>query len=86
LEIPLICNCENFTIEAWIKRASTSLVSSNAGFDGLVLSYGSGGYGFGLFNGGGQPLLSTIDHDIVFPGAGVTDSQTSLSETHFFMR
>jgi hypothetical protein len=83
---PTNLQLQNFTIEAWIKRASTSLVSSNAGFDGLILSYGSGGYGFGLFNGGGQPLLSTIDHDILFPGAGVTDSQTSLSEVHFFVR
>jgi hypothetical protein len=42
---------QNITIEMWIKRANASL-SSQSGGKAYLFAYGSGGYGFGLFDNG----------------------------------
>ena len=63
---------QDFTIEAWIQRASASTVSS--GGAGLILSYGSGGYGLGL-DAGGHLFLTRLDVN------GVTGGNTSISDT-----
>jgi hypothetical protein len=63
---------QNFTIEAWVKRASLTQASSG-GDDGLIFSYGSGGYGFGL-SPGGFPFLTQIDINNVFGGFQITDT------------
>src|SRR5947207_1508837 len=64
---------QNFTIEAWIQRASTTLVTGSAGNNGLIFGYGSSGYGFGISTGG-QPLLSKIDVSAVIAGPAITDT------------
>src|SRR5258708_7889307 len=52
---------QNFTIEAWVKRGSASIVSHNSG-DGEIFSYGSGGYAFGM-DDTGLLFLSKADID-----------------------
>ena len=69
---------QDFTIEAWIKRASASLVSSAAGVDAVFICYGTGGYGFGLDRSGGHPFLSKIGIDLVTPTANVVIVDTSF--------
>jgi hypothetical protein len=64
---------QNFTIEAWIQRSSTTLVTGSAGNNGVFFSYGSSGYGFGI-SSGGQPLLSKIDVSAVIAGPSITDT------------
>jgi hypothetical protein len=64
---------QNFTIEAWIKRASTSLVTGSVGNNGLFFGYGAGGYGFGL-DFSGHPMLTQVDNDQLSPSAAVTDT------------
>jgi hypothetical protein len=43
---------QDFTIEAWLKRASNSVVSLDTGGGAAILSYGSGGYSFALADTG----------------------------------
>jgi hypothetical protein len=50
---------QNFTFEAWVKRASTAQVTGVASQDAVFLSYGSGGYGFGL-DRFGRPMLTQL--------------------------
>jgi Immunoglobulin I-set domain. len=63
---------QNFTIEAWVKRASLTQASSG-GADGLVFSYGSGGYGFGL-SPNGHAFLTQIDINNVVSSFQITDT------------
>src|SRR5436853_5729013 len=58
---------QDFSIEAWIRRDDTTLVSSISGQDGLILSFGSGRYGFGLSASASHPCLSKIDVDSLTP-------------------
>ncbi len=63
---------QNLTIEAWIKRFSStasSLVTPNAS----ILSYGVGGYGFGLWYDG-RLLFTHADVDDVEVNVGLTDT------------
>jgi hypothetical protein len=64
---------QNFSIEAWIQRASTATVSANPNVDALFFSFGAGGYGFGL-NYEGRPLLSRINVDSLTPDLIIGDS------------
>src|SRR5258705_6935258 len=72
---------QDFTIEAWIKRSSATIIGfdvlgvdgSQAGEGGMVFSYGRGGYGLGLLNNG-QLILSRIDLDGVLSVARVSDT------------
>src|SRR5689334_765431 len=48
---PASLQLQDFTIEAWVKRSSTSQVSASSIF-GQIVGYGSGGYVFGFFNDG----------------------------------
>ncbi|MGH7866378.1 MAG: LamG-like jellyroll fold domain-containing protein, partial [Candidatus Dormibacteraceae bacterium] len=43
---------QDFTIEAWVKRASTNLATLSQSGTGTILGYGQSGYLFGLFNDG----------------------------------
>jgi hypothetical protein len=56
---PAALQLQDLTIEAWIKRATVESGVS------LILSYGSGGYGFGLLDG--KLFLARIDSSIVGP-------------------
>ncbi|MCW5550791.1 MAG: immunoglobulin domain-containing protein [Verrucomicrobiae bacterium] len=73
---PTNLRLQNFTIEAWIKRASTAFVSSGPGVDGLIFGYGGGGYGFGLDRESGRPMLTRVGFN------GVT-AETSIADTSF---
>ncbi|HEY3761924.1 MAG TPA: LamG-like jellyroll fold domain-containing protein [Verrucomicrobiae bacterium] len=50
---------QNFTIESWIQRASTSTVSYGTGGNGVIMSYAPGGYCF-FVNSIGQLVLSQL--------------------------
>ncbi len=68
---------QDFTIEAWIRRSSTNLVSTLPGDDGLFFGYGTLGYGFGLDRFGGHPFLTWIDIDSLIPISGIQITDTN---------
>jgi hypothetical protein len=51
---------QDFTIEAWIERASASIATFDSSEEGLIFGYGSGGYGLGV-DSAGRPLLTQVD-------------------------
>ena len=67
---------QDFTIEAWIQRGSTSLVTddpTSPGGDAGIFGFGHLGYSFGL-RGDGILLLSQVDANAEAASAGVTDT------------
>jgi hypothetical protein len=71
---PINLQLQDFTIETWIKRATTAYVSSGPGVDALFLGYGPGGYGFGLDRVSGRPLLSRIAVDALTADVNISDT------------
>src|SRR5437016_1544277 len=71
---PVDLHLQNFTIEAWIKRASDSVVTLSPSGNGLIFGFGSGSYGFCL-DVGGRPVLTQIDVNNVTLGTAITDTQ-----------
>ena len=69
---PASLRLQDFSLEAWISRASTFSVSPGGG-DGEVFCYGPGGYAFGLHNTG-KMFLSKVDVDEVSAGTAITDT------------
>lgn len=65
---PASLRVQNFTIEAWIKRASATVASSTLG-GGAFLCYGSGGYGFAVADDGALFLTQVEASAIVTPPA-----------------
>jgi hypothetical protein len=63
---------QDFSIEAWVKRSSLTLVTSLAGSDAAIVSYGGGGYGLGM-DATGRPWLSRIDVDAVYAPTLITN-------------
>ncbi len=49
---PASLQVQNLTIETWIKRASTTVVSYGSGGNGTIFSYGTGAYYFGISTAG----------------------------------
>jgi hypothetical protein len=78
---PAALRMQYFTIEAWVKRANATDISlddnnqdgSQAGEGGLVLSYGTYGYGFGVYNDG-RLVLPEIDVDGIFSTNVIADT------------
>ena len=72
---PTSLQLQNFTIEAWIKRGSTTLCSLDQvqGPGGVMLSYGFGGYGFGVFDSG-ELFLTEIGLTYIGSPLFVTDT------------
>jgi hypothetical protein len=64
---------QDFTIEAWIKRSSTTMVSSGVGVEGLVFCSALNGYDFGL-DGSGLPFFGKTGVDEVKGGTGIIDT------------
>jgi hypothetical protein len=64
---------QNFTIENWIQRASTSTVSFGSGGVGTIFGYGSGGYYF-CMNSLGQLVLSELGNPAFASGPSITDT------------
>jgi hypothetical protein len=64
---------QNFTMEAWIQRSSSSVVTFISSTDGLLFAYGSGGYGFGVHSNG-QLILSKIGASEILSSAAIRDT------------
>jgi hypothetical protein len=62
---------QDFTIEAWIKRFSTS-ASSLVTPDAELFCFGAGGYGFGMWNDG-RLFLTEVNVDNIAVGIGIND-------------
>src|SRR6266542_1224121 len=62
---PASLQLQNFTIEAWIKRANTNQASLDVFTDGTIFGYGTGGYVFAVLDDGrlvlGKVGFSAID-------------------------
>lgn len=69
---PASFHLQNFTIDAWIQRSSTTKASLSTG-GGLFFSYGSGGYGFGISDNG-QLFLTYVGVSSVSPTVSITDT------------
>lgn len=69
---------QDFTIEGWIRRSSSSLVTNNPfpGFDqGILLAYGTGGYGLAIDKVTSKLLLTKVeDSQINAPTLTITDT------------
>ncbi|MBI3852594.1 MAG: immunoglobulin domain-containing protein [Verrucomicrobia bacterium] len=74
---PTNLRLQNFTIEAWIKRANASRATIDpANINGCILSYGQNGYGFTLLDDG------RLDITQVGVG-GVFSSALRITDTNF---
>lgn len=62
---------QNFTIEAWIKRSSTTAVASST--TAWLFGYGNNGYGFGLWNNG-QLFITKVGVDSMSASTSITDT------------
>lgn len=64
---------QDFTIEAWIQRASTNSVTISGSFGlGFIFGFGNGGYGFYL-DSSGSLALTKVGFNNVTLGSGITD-------------
>ncbi len=73
---PANLQLQDFTIEAWVQRGSTTAVSSDStAVDGnaLLFGYGTQGYGFGMTSSGNL-LLTQIDASGVSSAVSITDT------------
>jgi len=68
---PASLQFQDFSIEAWIKRASTSSVGRDG--EAMFLSYGFGGYAFGM-SGDGSLFLSVVGINKVSVTNSITDT------------
>jgi hypothetical protein len=74
---PTNLQLQNFTIEAWIRRASpTRATQDGAQVNGCILHYGFGGYGFTMLDDG------TLDITQVGVG-GVFSSTLKVTDTNY---
>jgi hypothetical protein len=64
---------QNFTIETWIRRGSTSEATASGGGAGQFFCYGGGGYGFGVLNNG-TLFLTQVGVGNVQGGQTITDT------------
>jgi hypothetical protein len=64
---------QTFTIEAWVKRKSTNQATLGTTGGGAIFAYGSGGYGFSLFDDG-RLSLTKVGLSYVTSTASVTDT------------
>jgi hypothetical protein len=69
---PANLQLQNFTIEAWVQRASAT-VTSHSGGEGMLFAYGNGGYGLYL-DGNGHPTLTQVGVNNVTVSAAITDT------------
>ena len=69
---PANLQLQNFTIEAWIQRASATAASLSSG-GGFIFGYGPGGYGFGM-NDGGNLFFGKVAVDSVTASTSLADT------------
>ncbi|MGA2244785.1 MAG: LamG-like jellyroll fold domain-containing protein [Verrucomicrobiota bacterium] len=85
---PPALQLQNFTIESWIQRVSTSEVHVGGG-NGIIFGYGYGGYALYL-DQDGTPVLTQIDIGNTQPPVSITDTNfhhlavTKSGSTIFF--
>ncbi len=72
---PANLQLQDLTIELWIQRASTSVVSYGSGGNGILFGYGSGGYSF-YMDAGGHLTFSRM-------GVASVTATTSIVDTNF---
>ena len=70
---PASLQLQDFTISAWVKRASPSVVSYGSYGIGVIYGYGYGGYGLYL-DPSGRPALSKIGLNETKPDMSITDT------------
>jgi hypothetical protein len=70
---PASLQFQDLTIEAWIRRAGTSVASLNGNGNGHIFSYGIGGYGL-YMDPSGHPTLSKVGINEVKPSVTITDT------------
>ncbi len=71
---PTSLHLQNFTIEAWIKRTSSSALSADSCGHGMIFGFGGGGYGLYLQSPEGSLRLTRINVDNVTAGVNITDT------------
>ncbi len=64
---------QDLTVEAWVKRSSTSVVTAYGTGIGFIFSFGVGGYGFAL-NNSGQLVLGKVGASSVSAGVSISDT------------
>ncbi|MGH7972481.1 MAG: LamG-like jellyroll fold domain-containing protein, partial [Limisphaerales bacterium] len=64
---------QDFTLEAWIKRGSSTKATWDVYNHGHVVSWVWGGFGFGLFDGG-QVFLDKVGYASVVSSGSITDT------------
>ena len=64
---------QDFTIEAWVERASASVVSYGEFGNGFIFAFGAGGYGLYL-DPDGKPTLTKVTLSSQTASAGITDT------------
>ncbi|MEI6786279.1 MAG: LamG-like jellyroll fold domain-containing protein, partial [Verrucomicrobiota bacterium] len=64
---------QDFTIEAWIKRASASITSYGSGGNAIIFGYGWGGYALYL-DPAGLPALTKVGFSDVKAAKAITDT------------
>jgi hypothetical protein len=73
LGVPANLQIQDFSIEAWVKRGS----STKAGWDvynhGLIVSWAWGGFGLGMYDSG-QLFLAKVGYSGVSPSLSITDA------------
>jgi hypothetical protein len=71
---PASLQTQNFTIEAWIKRASSSIISNNSSFSGNIFAYGQDGYAIGIFQSTNRLFLSKAGVSGISSNISITDT------------
>jgi hypothetical protein len=70
---PANLQLQDFTIETWIRRSSTSVVSLNGNGNGHIFGYDNAGYGLYL-DPSGRPNLTKTGVGATSPGVTITDT------------
>ncbi len=64
---------QDLTIEAWIQRSSSSVVSYGSGGNGVIFGYGTGGYLF-FMNSAGSLIFGQLGNPAYVTGPAITDT------------
>lgn len=72
---PGFLDVQEFTVHAWIRRASIDAVASDAGGTGWILTRGPGGFGFGIQADGKLRFGAMEGVEWVVSNLGVTDME-----------
>ena len=65
---------QNFTIETWIRRASTSVVTYDSGGNATIFGYGTGAYFLGISGSAGTLFFSQMGNYNYVSGPSITDT------------